>query len=67
MPVLPKSREETYLGPLSFHLAMASILSSQPEIEELFPLTPEVHVLNYFCLRACLLATVFFFLNNDPL
>jgi len=39
MPVLPKSREETSLGPLSFHLAMASILSSQPEIEELFPLT----------------------------
>jgi len=39
MPVLPKSREETSLGPQSFHLAMASILSSQPEIEELFSLT----------------------------
>jgi hypothetical protein len=36
MPGLPRSREETYLALLSFHLAMASRLSLQPRTEVVF-------------------------------
>uniref|UniRef100_A0A6N2L4R0 Cytochrome P450 n=1 Tax=Salix viminalis TaxID=40686 RepID=A0A6N2L4R0_SALVM len=43
--VYPRSREETFLALLSFHLVMASILNLQPKIDGVFlPCLLEVHV-----------------------